>query len=296
MSNQQIKRLLQIADGGVQQDDLRITHNGSSFHARAGEETGEFDSTEELCTFLDRHQNLVSNWYFWNIEVQHPNSAKRFFLRWLEKSDTLSVEERYESMHRNPMYRNWGELSVAIQLNENGERIYRITHRCDRSRNLEELDVHVDPLDARTISKYDDDGTYRPLKGAPTLQSGWVFPDLRHDKLIETIDYFYPASVVNWYYERLDQLDVTHYRDAADRHTGMFSVMVSLDSSQLREVTERCCTDSHCLKRRVWQESDEKTIPVPKGEGQIPCREPCQVLLNEARDRAVATDSSTTNE
>lgn len=291
MSDHQLSMLMQLVDEGVEADDLRVTPEKDEYQVRTPDRTFRCSSPEELEEELEAYDHLVSNWYFWNVEVQNTSSAGRMFLRWLERSDELNVSDRFKRMKQQEMYREWGELAIQVGLNEKGERVYDVSHQSDQENALDELDVHVDPLEARYIAKYDDHGEYRPLKGATTLRSGWVYPGLRYEKLLKTVDFIYPSSIVNWFLERTDQLDVTHYREAADRHTGMFQVIDHIDSDQLETVTARCCTDENCLKRRRWQETAEQEISVDPGNGEIPCREACQVMINEARDVVSSSDS-----
>ena len=291
MSDHQLSMLRQMADDGVDADDLRINPNGTGYQLHVEDDTFRCSSREELEEQLDAYDHLISNWYFWNVDVQGTSTAGRMFLRWLEQSNELSVSERYQRMDREEMYREWGQLAITVEFNEKGERVYDISHRSDRDHELDDLDVHVDPLEALYIAKSDDHGEYRPLKGATTLRTGWIYPGLRHEKLLKTVDFIYPASIVNWYLEQSDRLDVTHYREAADRHTGMFQVIDHLNSDQLASVTDRCCTDETCLKRRRWQETADQEIPVDPGDGEIPCREPCQVMIDEARDVVTSSDS-----
>ena len=46
-----------------------------------------------------------------------------------------------------------------------------LSHRDDES--LDQLRTYRDAEDALEITKYDDDGKYRPLKTAPNLRHGW---------------------------------------------------------------------------------------------------------------------------
>jgi hypothetical protein len=149
-----------------------------------------------------------------------------------------------------------------------------------------------DPLRARALVKHDDDGRYRPLKTAPTLPTGWVYRDLTADEFLETVGFVYPATIQNWYREQNDKLDVTHWRETAERQTGIYDLVEELPQDALDWVTEACCVDSQCLKRRRWEYDDETTIATDPGVGEFPCREPCSLVTAAARKWTVLESES----
>jgi hypothetical protein len=110
-----------------------------------------------------------------------------------------------------------------------------------------------------------------------------VFPDLSGSELVRAVDYFYPATVANWYREREGDLDVTHWRETAERQTGIYDVIEELPPEAVEWVAEACCVDSQCLKRRQWDEDEETALDVPRGDGEFPCREPCSLVVAAAR-------------
>jgi sirohydrochlorin cobaltochelatase len=82
----------------------------------------------------------------------------------------------------------------------------------------------------------------------------------------------------------------------------MYDPVDELEGRALDRAVEACCTDDVCLKRRVWEsgEAEEggggdeetngegRTIDVPPGDGEIPCREPCSLFIAAAREFALA--------
>jgi hypothetical protein len=148
---------------------------------------------------------------------------------------------------------------------------------------LDALDVRTDPLDARHLAKLDARGRYRPLKTAPTLRPGWVFPDLDARSVVEAVDAFYPATVANWHLEREGELDVSHWEETAERQTGIYDVVDELDPGAVEWVAESCCVDSQCLKRRMWDVNGETELDAPRGDGVFPCREPCSLVIAASR-------------
>lgn len=226
-------------------------------------------------------------------------AARRAFLRWLDAG------ERDE----NGVIRRWGELAIVVNDERNGEipledegtveervgddRTYEIRHRADAGVNRSTLERHADPAAARAIVRFDDDGTYRPLKTAPTLPRGWTIAGLDGPALHRAIGYVYPATIVNWHRERGGDLDVTHYEETAARQTGIYDVAEELNGADLDRATRACCDDSQCCKRRVWERNDEAVLDAPNGDGAFPCREPCSLFVAAAREFALEERETT---
>jgi hypothetical protein len=99
--------------------------------------------------------------------------------------------------------------------------------------------------------------------------------------------------VANWHRERAGELDVTHYRDAAARHTGIYGEIEELSDEQVRWLAEACCVDSQCLKRREWDLREGEPLDVARGDGAFPCREPCSLVVAAARSFRRADDAET---
>jgi hypothetical protein len=217
---------------------------------------------------------------------------RRAFLRWVEGADERGVRERYARLRGDGISRRWGELLITVGLTGDGQRRYDLRHEDDADRGTDELTVHDDPLDAREVATYTDDGDYRPLKTAPTLRTGWVFPALTGADLVDAVDFFYPATVANWHREREGALDVTHWRETAERQTGIYDVIDELSGEQVEWLAETCCVDSQCLKRRMWDEDEDHDLDVPRGDGEFPCREPCSLVVAAARQLAVQEGES----
>jgi hypothetical protein len=296
MDDEQFDALKRAADDGVQFDGL-YAHYGRedydrdpdayTFGTPAGEHTGLSES--EFREAAADAPWYVSNWYYWEHVVEGHDTPRRAFLRWLERTPSdlrdesgLGVEERYERLAAGTS-REWGELLVTATVGDDGIRRYGVRHVDDEGAPPAELDVRTDPLDAREIAKFDERERYRPLRTAPTLQRGWAFPGLDGRELIDCVDSFYPATVPNWYRERKGELDVTHWRETAERQTGIYDIIDELDREAVERIAATCCVDSQCLKRRQWDHEAGDEIDVARGENEFPCREPCSLVVAAAR-------------
>ncbi|WP_338728410.1 DR2241 family protein [Haladaptatus sp. DJG-WS-42] len=271
--------LREAAADGVSCDGLVVSQNENGYTFETPATRHEGLSKEAFDAVAADHPWLVSNWDYWQ-SLDDP--ARRAFLRDLEGADGTSVATRYETLS-DGLSTEWGELHITAAITETGERTYRVCHVTDAGVNAETLASYTDPLDARDIAKRDADGRYRPLKTAPTLAGGWEFVSLSGRDLLRTVDFFYPATVANWYRERESELDVTHFRETAERQTGIYDIIDELPVEAVEWVAEACCVDSQCLKRREWDEDAETPLSVPRGEGEFPCREPCSLVVAAAR-------------
>ena len=278
MSHGYVDALVETAPDEISFDGLDVTFDGEyDYRTPNVEFTG---LSEAELRAVATGSEYVTNWYFWHALA--PQKDDRWaFLRWLEGEDAVS--ERYERLEDGTVT-EWGQLRIEVTLDSGGRRRYRLTHADDTG---ESLTAYDDPRKARELCTYTDSGDYRPLKTAPTLRTGWEFAALGPAELVQTIDFFYPATIANWHQERTGTLDVTHWRETMERQTGMYGVIETWDRGEGHEhvewVAESCCQDSQCLKRRVWQYDDDTELETPGGDGVFPCREPCSLVVTAAR-------------
>lgn len=275
--------LLAVADDGVAVEGLKVEPDddgGYRFETPRRTETGlDVDGLRAAAA----GDPFVRDWHYWERVVAGHETARRAFLRWLEAADERPADERHEDLAAG-VTRSWGQLAIEVGLaGQDGRRVYEVRHEDDRDRPLEALETYEDPLDARQLVKETDDGRYRPLKTAPTLPHGFAFVGLDGAALVETVEFVYPATVANWHRERDGDLDVTHYRETAERQTGIYGLIEDLPPERVADIAEACCVDSQCLKRREWDESADEPLDVPRGEGEFPCREPCSLVVAAAR-------------
>jgi len=272
------------ADGSVELDGLRVAADGDTYAVETPDERHEGLTEPGLRETLgsDRMAPYVTNWYFWSEVVGDRGRHRRAFLRHAEAAGDHPVPERYDAL-RSGLETEWGEVVVTATLGEDGHRRYEIRHADDLDADPDDLDAYHDPLDARELSTSDRKGRYRPLRTAPSLVSGWIFPDLDGRDAVETLDTLYPASIPNWNLEREGDLDITHWRETAERQTGIYGVVEELPREAVDWMAEACCVDSQCLKRREWQYDADHELEADGGAGAFPCREPCSLVVAAAR-------------
>jgi sirohydrochlorin cobaltochelatase len=169
--------------------------------------------------------------------------------------------------------REWGELHVAAD----GEG-YALSHRADRDTASAALDTPDSVAALRDRIRTADDGHYRPFSGERSLPTGWGFDGLGRVELLRAVATVYPASVETW----ADDPDPVPYRETATRQSGIYERTVALSRADLAATTEAVCGD--CAKRRDWDERREDSLPVDRGDGHLPCREPCSFLVAAARE------------
>ncbi|GAA0724229.1 hypothetical protein J2744_002317 [Halorubrum trapanicum] len=242
-------------------------------------------SERELHEALAERAPAVTDWYAFE-RVVGEFGPRRAFVRWIEDADGETVATRYAALAEG-IERAWGELRITATITDRGERRYDVRHADDAGVSVGELETHEDPLDARELVTFDEKGRYRPLKTAPSLAGGWVFPELSPRDLYETVETVYPATVANWHREREGELDVSHWRETMERQSGIYGVVETWDRGEGHEhvdwVAEACCADSQCLKRREWEYDEDTDLDVDGGDGVFPCREPCSVVVSAAR-------------
>ncbi|WP_276272377.1 DR2241 family protein [Haloarcula litorea] len=285
MDDTRVEAFAEAAADGVAFDGIEARVEGDSYAVETADGSATVVATDDFADVAADYADYVTNWYFWHATA--PQAEPRWaFLRWLEDAEETPVPERYDRL-RDGETATWGQLSITVELAGDGDRTYDLRHVDDSDAAPAELDAHDDPLDARRLAKHDDDGDYRPLKTAPSLRTGWVFPDLDASEVVEAVHGFYPATVQNWYRERQGELDVSHWRDTVERQTGIYGVVKTWDRQDGHEhvdwVAEACCDDSQCLKRREWEYDEETDLDVDGGEGTFPCREPCSLVVSAAR-------------
>lgn len=203
-----------------------------------------------------------------------------------ERQTPADLSSHYETLEEG-IETTWGEVLVTVTLDDESDRQYHLSHVEDRTSDAATLERYDRPRALRAVARFDDRGRYRPLVTAPTLQTGWLTGPLDPAECLRALGVLYPATVENWYLERSDALDVTHWRETIDRQTGIYGVVQTWNRGAGHDHVERvartCCADSECLKRRRWQYDADTELDANEGSGEFPCREPCSLVIAAAR-------------
>ena len=176
-------------------------------------------------------------------------------------------------------------------------RDYSMRHVDDADHdNLEQF---TSPQDARNISRYDEQGEFRPLKTAPNLKRGWLLKLASLEELELALEYFYPAALGLWLSFLKGTLKTTSLRQTLDRQTGMYRITQLLKLDQAVDLVSKCCAPQEsgsggCLRAILWDLGPGEpftTLPMAKisldklPPDRIPliCRELCNLVVAAAR-------------
>ena len=176
-----------------------------------------------------------------------------------------------------PEGRRFGQVLVR-PLSSSG---YELRHVADK--DAEGLVPYEDPRAARELAKLTESSEYRPLKSSPNLRQGWTLRVTDAAGLSVAMNYLYPAGVVHWHLYREGRLEVTNYRENAARQSGIYKRVQRLSDEGVQNAARACCEDSVCLKRTLWDVSEGTPLKMDRGEGEIPCPEPCSIFVSFAR-------------
>lgn len=171
------------------------------------------------------------------------------------------------------------------------------------------LEHHAGPADAREISTYAADGSYRFTKGQVNLKRGWIMTLENEESLRLALDQFYPACVGLFTAWQNGDLEIETLRDKLARQTGMYRFARTISDAGAQKLIQAVCGPAHqCAKKILWQidpatplDDSEASrfngIPgkVPESEA-IPllCREACNHFVAECRKAAKSEFELTT--
>ena len=186
---------------------------------------------------------------------------------------------------------------VSIAKNTGGD--FVLAHREDASRN--DLKNYERAEDAGEIVRFDDAGTYRPLKTAPNLRHGWrlVLQDVA--ALRVALDLFYPGRLAAFCAWEQSALTAPPLRATLERQTGMYRASAKISDGDADTLVGNFCrSDGGCLRTILWKRDENGAVastrlPSEKfdrrfdqtglGAPVIPllCQEACNLLVAEAR-------------
>jgi hypothetical protein len=177
----------------------------------------------------------------------------------------------------NPVGRIFGQVLVR-PMPPGG---YSLRHRDDA--DTEGLGLYQDPRAAREIAKLTEARDYRPLKSSPNLRRGWELRVGDARQLAIAMNYLYPAGFVHWHLYREGRLQTTDFRENAARQSGIYKRVQRLSDRGVQDAARACCEDAVCLKKTLWNVDEETPLAMARGEGELPCPEPCSVFVSFAR-------------
>ena len=177
-----------------------------------------------------------------------------------------------------PDGRKFGQLLIRSTESPGG---FEIRHQDDAG--AQGLDHYDDPREAREVSKLTGSGEYRPLKSAPNLCRGWKLTVAGDRELVTAMNHLYPAAVVHWYLYGEGQLEITNYRENAARQSGIYKRIQRLSDEGVQDAARACCEDAVCLKKTLWNVDEDTPLTMDRGNGEIPCPEPCSIFVSFAR-------------
>ena len=194
--------------------------------------------------------------------------------------DNLAVESREAFaawVDESPGGRKFAQVLVR----RTGPSGYSLCHIDDAV--AEGLKLYESPRDARELSKLTEDGEYRPLKSSPNLCRGWLLRLEDERELAKAMNYLYPAAIGHWHLCREGRLEVTNYRQNAARQSGIYKRVQALTDEGVQDAARACCEDAVCLKKTLWDVDESNPLQMERGEGEIPCPEPCSIFVSFAR-------------
>jgi hypothetical protein len=115
------------------------------------------------------------------------------------------------------------------------------------------------------------------------LRRGWELRVTGARSLETAMNYLYPAGVAHWYLLREGRLDLTSFRENAARQSGIYKRIQRLSDEGVLHAARACCDDAVCLKQTLWDIDEDTPLEVDRGEGEIPCPEPCSIFVSFAR-------------
>jgi sirohydrochlorin cobaltochelatase len=139
-----------------------------------------------------------------------------------------------------------GQLEIV-----SSEEGFVLCHRDDVGR-IDLRNYEID--DAREVAKFDDAGSYRPLKTAPNLRHGWKILARDLLQVEKVIDAIYPGRTAVLHAFKSGQLTTTSLRETLNRQSGMYRVAAKISDEQIDGLVGNFCrSDGGCLRTILWK-------------------------------------------
>ena len=136
--------------------------------------------------------------------------------------------------------------------------------------------------DLRTLSQVDALARFRPNKASPNLVRGWFYITPDAPNMDAALDALFPGGLADWYAILSGSSAPISWQQYADRQTGMYRNVATLNEPEAEDVARAGCHPRCCTRQRLWtvgERSPETTIE----KSVVPCLEPCALLLELAR-------------
>jgi sirohydrochlorin cobaltochelatase len=145
---------------------------------------------------------------------------------------------------------------VEIVSSEEG---FVLCHRDDVGRtDLRNYEIN----DALEVAKFDDAGSYRPLKTAPNVRHGWKIFARDFLQVEKIIDAIYPGRIAVLHAFKSGQLTTTSLRETLNRQSGMYRVAAKISDEQIDGLVGNFCrSDGGCLRTILWKRDASNKIP-----------------------------------
>jgi hypothetical protein len=144
--------------------------------------------------------------------------------------------------------------------------------------------------DLRAVAQVDALGRFRPNKASPGLVRGWFHRVTDTESLETALDDLLPGGLADWHALRTGSATPVRWQDFVDRQTGMYRNVSSLAEPEAELVARAGCHPDCCTRRRRWTVGNRP--PEPEfGKSEVPCLEPCALVLELARRTAKAVTS-----
>ncbi len=159
--------------------------------------------------------------------------------------------------------------------------LYELRHVLDEGRAANELTTYVTPEGLRDRIRFDDSGTYRPVRTFRNMPRHWRAVVGAHD-LRRVLQYVYPAAVEETHAYTCRTLHFTPWPTTARRQTGLYARVQKVSSAQVEQVAATVC--SQCLRSRLWAAEPLTRTFLEGVPGGLPCAEACTYLVAAVRD------------